>query len=237
MVFLLLIAIGFGRATWIAALLIFALVSSWTGRKSFWVVSSVVLILVLTVPVVGERVLPGGSVNTSEATLARVTTGRSELWTELLRRGAEAMPFGHGWGYTWSLTSTELFGFEGQFGAEGNGYVFPHNDFLFLYLEFGILGLGLLIVFWLFLIRKIRLLSRSNIEQVRYDVRVLVPVTVVMFLVQLFDNGFAIRFVAERFFIVAGLVFGLASLQQDDRWDVADSRSVDTSQGSARLDV
>ena len=147
------------------------------------------------------------------------------------------MPFGHGWGYTWSLTSTELFGFEGQFGAEGNGYVFPHNDFLFLYLEFGILGLGLLIVFWLFLIRKIRLLSRSNDKQVRYDVRVLVPVTVVMFLVQLFDNGFAIRFVAERFFIVAGLVFGLASLQQDDRWDVADSRSVDTSQGSARLDV
>jgi O-antigen ligase len=236
-VFLLLTAIGFGRATWIAALLIFALVSSWTGRKWFWVVFSVVLILVLTVPLVGERVVPGGSVNTSEATLARVTTGRSELWTELLGRGAEAMPFGHGWGYTWSLTSTELFGFEGQFGAEGNGYVFPHNDFLFLYLEFGILGLGLLIVFWLLLIRKIRLLSTSNREQVRYDVRVLVPVTVVMFLVQLFDNGFAIRFVAERFFIVAGLVFGLASLQQGDRWDVADSRSVDTSQGSARLDV
>jgi hypothetical protein len=92
-------------------------------------------------------------------------------------------------------------------------------------------------VFWLFLIRRIRLLSRSNVEQVRYDVRVLVPVTVVMFLVQLFDNGFAIRFVAERFFIVAGLVFGLASLQQDDRWAVADSRSVDTSQGSARLDM
>ena len=40
---------------------------------------------------------------------------------------------------------------------------------------------------------------------------------VVMFFVQLFDNGFAIRFVAERFFIAAGLVFGLHYLRQSER--------------------
>ena len=125
--FLCLTAIGFGRAAWMAALLVFALVSIWTGRKSFWIVSSLFLVLVFTVPVVGERVLPGGSVDTSAATLARVTTGRSVLWGALLERGTDALPFGHGWGYTWSLTSTELFGFEGAFGAEGERLLSSHT--------------------------------------------------------------------------------------------------------------
>ena len=71
--------------------------------------------------------LPGGSLDTSDVTLARVTTGRSVLWGALLERGADALPFGHGWGYTWSLTSTELFGFEGQFGAERKRLCLSHT--------------------------------------------------------------------------------------------------------------
>ena len=155
--------------------------------------------------------------DTSDVTLARVTTGRSELWRALLDRGADALPFGHGWGYTWSLTSTEIFGFEGRSARRETATSIPHNDFLFLFMELGILGFGLLVAFWLHLLRKIRLLSRSPSEQARYDVRVLVPVIIVMFFVQLFDNGFAIRFVAERFFIAAGLVFGLQYLRQSER--------------------
>ena len=112
----------------------------------------------------------------------------------------------------------------------------PHDDFLFLFMELGIVGFGLLVAFWLSLLRKIRLLSRSPDEQARYDVRVLVPVIIVMFFVQLFDNGFALRFVAERFFIVAGLVFGLQYLRQSERSDVVGSRSLGTSQGFAPLD-
>jgi hypothetical protein len=213
--FLCFTAIGFGRAAWTAALSIFALVSIWTGRKAFWIVSSLFLVLVFTVPVVGERVFPGGSLDTSDVTLARVSTGRSELWGALLERGVEALPFGHGWGYTWSLTSTELFGIEGEFTTADSDSIFPHDDFLFLFLELGTLGFGLLVAFWLHLLRKIRLLSRSHDEQTRYDVRVLVPVIIVMFFVQLFDNGLAIRFVAERFFIAAGFVFGLQHVVQD----------------------
>ena len=213
--FLCLTAIAFGRAAWMAALVVFALVSIWTGRKSFWIVSSLFLVLVLTVPVVGERVLPRGSAGIADVQLASVTSGRSVLWGALLKLGANPQPFGHGWGYTWSLTSTEIFGFEGQFGADENRTVFPHNDFLFLYVELGIVGFGLLVAFWIHLLRKIRLLSRSPSEQTRYDVRVLVPVIIVMFLVQLFDNGFAIRSVAERFFIAAGFVFGLQHAVQD----------------------
>ena len=232
-VFFCLAAIGFGRTSWMAALLVFALVSRWTGKRSFWIVSSLIVVLVLTVPVVGERVLPGGSVDASPATLARLTTGRSELWTEMLQRGAEALPFGHGWGYTWSLTSIELFGFEGQFGAEGNGYVYPHNDFLFLFLEFGFLGLVVLAFFWFLLFRSVRLQSRSQNEEGRYEVRILIPVIIVMLLVQLFDNGFAIRFVAERFFIVAGLVFGMEYLRQNEHFDVVGSRSLRTIEDGA----
>jgi O-antigen ligase len=227
--FFCLTAIGFGRATWIAALLVFALVSRWTGRKAFWIVSALLLVLVLTVPVVGERVLPGGSVSISDVTLARVTTGRSELWGLLWKRGVEALPLGNGWGYTWTLTATQLFGIEGEFTSLGNQNIFPHNDFLFLFVELGILGSGMLVAFWLHLIHKIRLLSRSRTEHARYGVRVLVPVIVVMFLVQLFDNGFAIRFVAERFFIAAGLVFGMQYLRQTAPSALADAESLGTS--------
>ena len=235
-VFCCLTAIGFVRAAWMAGLSVFALVSRWTGRKSFWIVSSLILVLVLTVPVVGERVLPGGAADIANVDLARVTTGRSVLWKALLDRRADTLSFGNGWGYTWSLTSAELFGSEASFTTEENNHIFPHNDFLFLLIELGILGFGLLVAFWLHLLRKIRLLSRSPSEQGRYDVRVLVPVIIVMFFVQLFDNGFAIRFVAERFFITAGLVFGLQCLRQSERSNVVGSRSLGTSEGFAPLD-
>ena len=212
--FLCVTAIGFGRTAWIAALLVFALVSIWTGRKAFWIVSSLLLILVLTVPAVGERVVPGGPTRIADVELAQVTSGRSVLWEKLWKRGADALPFGNGWGYTWSLTSAELFGFAGAFGPE-QGLIYPHNDFLFLFVELGIVGFGLLVAFWLHLLHKIRLLSGSPSEQARYDVRVLIPVIIVMFFVQLFDNGIAIRSVAERFFVAAGFIFGLQHAVRD----------------------
>ena len=129
-------------------------------------------------------------------------------------RGWQALPWGNGWGYMWSLTPNELFGLEGEFTAGDNPFVYPHNDFLFVFLELGILGLGLLIGFWIQLLRRIRLVSRAHDEDARLGVRVLVPVVVVGLLVQLFDEGFAIRPVAERIFLAAGLVLGLISSWQ-----------------------
>jgi O-antigen ligase len=214
-VFLSLAAIGFGRAAWMAGLWAFALVSMWTGRKLVWIVFSVVLVLVFAAPVVGERVFPLGSTDfTDPETVARVTTGRSLLWGHLWELGADALPLGQGWGYIPSLDSTDIFGFEGNFQPEGSTFVHPHNDFLYVFVELGIMGLGLLVLYWLLLLRKIRLLSRGRNEVARYETRVLVPVIIVMFLVQLFDNGFAIRFVAIRFFIAAGLVYGLQYLER-----------------------
>jgi len=206
-VFLVLTLIGFSRAAWMAGLLVFALVSLWTGKKSFWVVLSLCVMLALTVPVIGARILPSGSVSTDPDTLALVTTGRSVLWGKLWAQGAEALPFGNGWGYVESLSPLDLFGIEGEFSSGGSPFVYPHNDFIYLFVQFGVVGFGLLIVYWLDLLRRVRSLARRRAT--RYSVRLLLPIIIVMFFVQLFDNGFAIVAVATRFFIAAGIVFGL----------------------------
>jgi O-antigen ligase len=208
--FFCLTSIGFGRAAWIATLWVFALVSRWTRRKTFWLVASLFLVVVFTVPLVAERIVSGseGDIGTS-APLDQVTSGRSELWADLWNRGVEAFPIGQGWGYIWSLTPKDIFGVEETFVTGGNPFVYPHNDFLYLFVELGIVGFGLLAVFWLSLFQRVRRLTRSPREPIRYSVRVLVPVLIVMLVVQVFDNGFAIGFVADRFFAAAGLVFGL----------------------------
>lgn len=214
--FLGLVAIGFSRAAWIAALWIFALASIWTGKKAFWIVASIVVVVIVSVPVVSERVLPGGDVTavTDPETLTRVTTGRSELWIELWERGRDALPFGQGWGYIPSLDSEEIFGFEGNFAAGERGFVYPHDDFLYLFVELGIFGVGLYILFWFSLFRKIRALCRSP-DPADRAVRIIVPIVISMFMVQLFDNGFAIRFVATPFFVAAGVITGLYALERD----------------------
>ena len=231
--FLCLTAIAFGRAAWLAALLVFVLASVWTRRKSIWIVSSLVLVIVLAVPVVRERILPGGTADvTSEAQLGRITTGRSELWERLWARGVEAFPFGQGWGYVESLSPVDVFGFE-TFVTEQNQFIYAHDDFLYFFVQLGILGFGLLVVFWMNLFLKVRRLSRSEREFVRYSVRVLVPVLIVGFIMQLFANGFATQFVAEKAFMASGLAFGLHyAVGQAERLDITGSRSLGASQRS-----
>jgi O-antigen ligase len=229
--FLCLTGIAFGRAAWLAVLLVFVLVSVWTRRKSIWIVSFVVLVIVLAIPVVRERILPGGTTDvTSQAQLDRLTTGRSELWQRLWARGAEAFPFGQGWGYMESLSPVDVFGFE-TFVTDQNPFIYAHDDFLYLFVQLGILGFGLLVVFWANLLLKVRRLSRSDREFVRYSVRVLVPVLLVEFIMQLFANGLAAQFVAEKAFMASGLVFGLHyAVRQDERLEIAGTQSLGTSQ-------
>ena len=231
--FLCLTAIAFGRAAWVAVLLVFALVSIWTHRKSFWIATSLVLVIVLTIPVVRERILPSGTADmTSQAQLDRITTGRSELWEKLWTRGVEAWPFGQGWGYVESLTPIDLFGFD-TFVTDKNEFIYAHDDFLYLFVQLGILGFGLLVVYWMNLLVKVRHLSRSASESVRYSVRVLVPVLIVEFIMQLFANGFAVQFVAEKAFMASGLVFGLHyAVRQVERSDITGPRSLGANQRS-----
>jgi hypothetical protein len=169
---------------------------------------------------------------TSQAQLDRITTGRSELWEKLWTRGVEAWPFGQGWGYVESLTPIDLFGFD-TFVTDKNEFIYAHDDFLYLFVQLGILGFGLLVVYWMNLLVKVRHLSRSASESVRYSVRVLVPVLIVEFIMQLFANGFAVQFVAEKAFMASGLVFGLHyAVRQVERSDITGPRSLGANQRS-----
>jgi O-antigen ligase len=225
--FFCLTGIAVGRAAWLAALLVFVLVSVWTHRKSIWIVSFLVLVIVLAIPVVREWILPGGTADvTSQAQLDRITTGRSELWEKLWARGVEAFPFGQGWGYVESLSPIDVFGSQ-TFVTDQNQFIYAHDDFLYLFVQLGILGFGLLLVFWTNLLLKVRSLSRSDHEFVRYSVRVLVPILLVEFIMQLFANGFVTQFVAEKAFMASGLVFGLHYVvRQSGRSDITASRSL-----------
>ena len=230
--FLFFTVISYNRTAWIAGLSIFVLVSMWTSKKSFWIVSSLLLVLALMVPVVGERILPGGLAGISEPErLAEVTTGRSDLWEELWERGADTPLVGQGWGYVSSLSWGDL-GLGGLSTERQDSGILAHNDFLYLFVELGIIGFGLMVAYWINLLRATRLLSRSRNESTRYAVRVLVPVTITMFFVQLFANGFAIPSVAGRFFIAGGLVFGQQYIiRQSEHSGVVDLGSDNASQG------
>ena len=138
------------------------------------------------------------------------------------------MPFGNGWGYVWSLMSIDVFGFEGAFTSGDQGFIYPHNDFLFFFVELGVIGLVFLGVFWFQLLRRFRFLSRASDGFVRYDARILAPILVLMFLIQVFANGLSVRFVAERFFIAAGLICGMHYVMQQAQF------SGDTFRRSAR---
>jgi hypothetical protein len=81
-------------------------------------------------------------------------------------------------------------------------------------------------LFWLQLFRRITAVLRAPNESARFGVRALLPVLVVGFLVQLFDNGFVIRPVAERVFLVAGLVLGLAFVAKRTGRDESAARDV-----------
>ena len=209
-VFLALTIVSYNRAAYIAVLLCFALVWRWTAKKTVWIVVALVVALAFTVPVIRDAIAPSSSSDTSNrGALERVTSGRSVLWEDLWNRGVAALPYGNGWGYMWSLTSVQLFGFEGEFSANETGLIYPHNDFLFLFLELGVAGVSLMVIFWIQFIRRFRSLSRSPGWRVRYDARTLAPVGIIMFLLQLFANGLSVRFVAERFFVTAGLIGGM----------------------------
>ena len=218
MVFSVLASIGFGRAAWIAGLLVFALVSM-DGQEGLLGRLLLLLVLVLTVPIVGERVLPEvlptsrtcnacSGDDWSFGALGGAVEERSRcpaVWEWL---GFHLVPY-----------LGQIFGFGGQFGL-GNPTLLPTQR-----LPVPLCGawnpgswttgrsFGSIFS------------ARSGVCHVvatsRYDVRVLLPVIMVMFLVQLFDNGFAIRFVAERFFISAGLVFGMWLQWPSERSDVA----------------
>jgi hypothetical protein len=156
----------------------------------------------IAVPVARQRVVP------NEQQTAGYTTGRWELWTQLWEEIDSGLPFGNGFGHTITLTSEELFGpGVATFAPEADVFVYPHNDFLFWMVEFGVLGLFGMLLFWGQLLRAFRVVSRSASANT-YFVQTLSGVLVAGLVTQLVGSTFFFTALAVPFFIVAGFVFG-----------------------------
>ena len=217
---LLLVTLSFVRAAWVAALATIVFLSDRLGRRRYILLVIMVAVLLVWIPTTRKEIASTKSGDLVEAFRSgEITTGRWDLWVELWDR--RQLPWGRGFGYMWSLSSEELFGPGNSFLTEGSDTVYPHNDFLILALEFGIVGIGLLVLFWGALLRKLFKLVRDAHPPHRYTALVLAGMIMTGLVVTLVDNLFAIRPIAERFFPVAGFLLATAaSRPPPEPWDV-----------------
>jgi O-antigen ligase len=195
---------GLLRGAWLAALLAVLLISFWIRRKRYWLLIGIAAIVLVSVPVARERVLP----NEEQLSSGGFTTGRFDLWARLWEEVVPAMPLGNGFGYSFTLDSERLFG-EGSTNFNPTGrdpFVFPHNDFLFWMVELGLIGAIGMLLFWVQLINAFRRLLRSTAA--RHAI-VLSGVVVAGFVSQLVGSTFFFRALAAPFFAVAGFIFGI----------------------------
>jgi O-antigen ligase len=217
-ILLFLVVVSRVRSAWIAATITFALLAFRLGRRGYVLILMAAIVLALLTPTARQQISRSESGNIlAQIQSGEITTGRWKLWTELWKRAQPTLPWGHGFGYTWSLSTEQLFGESGGFGSEESGVVPPHDDFLYLLLEFGIPGVLLLIFFWVQLFRAHRLVTESENGLFRRSGWLLLGMMVTGLMVALVDDLFAVRPFAERFFPVAGFMFGLAQVERAQR--------------------
>jgi hypothetical protein len=197
---------SFFRAAWIAVAITTVLLAFRLRRRGFLLLMAVVIALFFLAPTLQRQVI--------RPEQGDITTGRWKLWVELWDHAEPALPWGNGFGYMWSLSTLQLFGEEEGFRSEVSGKVPPHNDFIYMAVEFGLPGIILLSIFWLRLFSAQRLVSRSTDPELRWSALLFLGVIVTGFIVAMIDNVFSVRPIAERFFPVAGFVFGLAALER-----------------------
>jgi hypothetical protein len=206
---------SFGRAVWIAGAATFVVLAFRSGRRRYVLIAFLAVGLSLVLPAARQEL---ASTETGDIAAAfrtgEISTGRWELWMELWDRAEPALPWGNGFGYTWSLTSEELFGSEGVFSAGESASVHPHSDFVFLLVEFGFVGLFLIVWFWMDLFRAHFLVTRSSDRLLRFDGQVLLGILLTGLVMALVDNLFGIRPFAERFFPAAGVMLALARIER-----------------------
>ena len=214
-----LVIASFGRAVWIAAAATSVLLVL-LDKKRVCAVAIVTLLVAVSlwIPTARQEIASSETGDIAAALrTGQIATGRWELWTELWVRAEQAFPWGNGFGFTWSLSSEELFGAQGLFGGPDAGVIFPHSDFVFLLVEFGIVGLLLMLMFWAGLLRANFRAASSLHPEVRVVGRSLIGIVMTGLLVALVDNLFAIRPFAERFFPIAGMVFALGLIERTTR--------------------
>ncbi len=206
------------RGAWLAALLSIILISWMTGKHSYWLLVPALLVMVTTVPVMNERLFSDVSEGFRRSIeTGQIGTGRWRLWNQLWDLSVSALPLGRGFGFTWSLTSLRLFGTSGQFSSITNPFIYPHNDFLFWFLELGLVGVGALVAFWAHLgIALKRILGRTGLVDRQVTIAV-IGLFAAALMASVVDNALFIRPIAERLFLTAGFVFASAAMAPELR--------------------
>ncbi len=201
------VAISLTRGAWIVSSILLLLIPGLAGRRGWWLLVPAPMILLSAVSLARERAFGdfGGGLGISIRS-GVFGSGRAELWDTLIHRTLE-LPWGGGFGTIWSYSPFELFGMNGVFVSGGNPFVYAHNDFLYLAIELGVVGVVLLAGFWMSMLRALLVLTRCR------DARgvLLLGPCITMLVAELVDNGLAMRGLSERFFLVAGLVLAAAA--------------------------
>jgi O-antigen ligase len=213
-----LVVLSLVRAAWVAAAITLVLIAFRSRRRAYVLILIVAVGLALLTPTARQLISRSESGDIiAQLETGGITTGRLDLWTSLWERAEPALPWGNGFGYIWSLTSEDLVGVPDQFGTDTNGILPPHDDFVYLLVEFGIPGVVLLVLFWLLLLRSRALVIQSADPQFRRSGWLLLGMIVAGLMVALVDDVFLVRPFAERFFPVAGFILGLAYLERARR--------------------
>lgn len=218
-----LVMISFVRAAWLSALVVVLLLAHRVGKRKYWLLVPAIMLAIVIIPSARQEITSTSSGDFAESLeTGSFTSGRGSLWPKLWDRGYEALPWGNGFGYMWSLSAEQIYGSQGQFGEEAKGSLFAHNDFLFLFVEFGILGPVLMVIFWVHLFKAAGKLFRSADERLRQHTLPFIGVLSTALFATSLDNFLFLKPLMERLFIVAGFIFGLAALQRESARQTAD---------------
>jgi O-antigen ligase len=205
------VAISFARGGWLTAAAMLLALPLLTGRRTYWLLVPVVAVLFSLVGVAQQRLFGDVKGGLSQSVSnGQIGSNRLLLWEHLWHRAVH-LPWGHGFGYMWTITPAFL-GFSNEFQSETNQFIYAHNDFLFWTIELGVLGLAAWIVLWVAVLRRVVLELRSRDER-RFVAALLALATIVgMFFATLFDNGLFLPDVATPFFAFVGVLMANARL-------------------------
>jgi O-Antigen ligase len=193
------------RGAWLSALISVLVISLLAHKRRYWVLIIAALIAILIVPVARDRVVP----NEAQAVGGGFTTGRFDLWSRLWDRVESGLPFGNGFGYTFTLTSPDLFGPGSSdfYTSQSQSFVYPHNDFIFWLVELGLIGLLGMVLFYGQLVMAFRSVSRSTNAN-GIHAQILAGALITAFVSQLVASTFFFAALGVPFFTAAGFVFG-----------------------------
>jgi O-antigen ligase len=214
LVFLLVTGLSFTRGAWLSALLTVFLLGSMLRKSRYWLLVLLMALLLVVIPLTRERLLSDirGGLGTA-ITTGELGTDRLGLWRALWTEAASTMPWGGGFGFAFSLSPERLFGTQSFVSIE-NPLVYPHNDFLYWTLEFGIIGLVLWVSLWLLIFRAFRAVIRMQ-PPLNHSGYLLMGVLITFMVASLVDNLLFIRPLAERFFVVAGMILAFGALARE----------------------